>query len=74
MMNRIVLYFQRHDVMQDVVIWSRKQSRMQPLLSRSDGEIMAYRAYCAQFYPNGLLVAGDGEKIDDQPVTKDELE
>ena len=74
MMNRIVLYFQRHDVMQDVVIWSRKQLRTQPLLSRSDGEIMAYRAYCAQFYPNGLLVASDGEKIDDQPATKDALE
>lgn len=51
-MNRIVLHFQSRDVLQDVIIWSRKKSRLQPLLSRSDGEIMAYRAYCAQFYVN----------------------
>ncbi len=50
LMNRIVLFFQRHDVLQDVIIWSHKQSRLQPVLSRSDGEIMAFRKYCAQFY------------------------
>ncbi|MCQ3814673.1 MAG: Rieske 2Fe-2S domain-containing protein [Acidimicrobiia bacterium] len=50
LMNRIVLFFQRHDVLQDVIIWSHKQARLKPLLSRSDGEIMAYRKYCSQFY------------------------
>ncbi|MDE2838204.1 MAG: Rieske 2Fe-2S domain-containing protein [Chloroflexota bacterium] len=51
-MNRFIASQQEHDVRQDVVIWSRKQYRPLPRLSRSDGEIMAFRAYCAQFYPS----------------------
>ena len=43
---------QRQDVLQDVVIWSRKQYRARPRLCRSDGKIMPFRHYCAQFYPN----------------------
>ena len=61
-MNRIALYFQSRDVLQDVTIWSRKKSRLKPLLSRSDGEIMAYRAYCAQFYPETPVTVGDGHR------------
>ena len=37
---------------QDVIIWSRKQYRSRPRLCRSDGKIMSFRAYCAQFYTN----------------------
>ena len=62
MMNRMALYFQRHDVLDDVIIWSRKESRLQPLLSRSDGEIMAYRAYCKQFYPETPVAVSDGRQ------------
>ena len=51
-MNRIMAVFQMQDVHQDVVIWSRKQYRPRPLLCRSDGEVMRYRRYCAQFYPD----------------------
>ncbi len=50
-MNKWMASLQRRDVMQDVAIWSRKQYRSRPRLCRSDGEIMTYRAYCAQFYP-----------------------
>ena len=50
-MNKIVSSLQVHDVKQDVVIWSRKQYVPRPRLVRSDGEVMKYRAYCAQFYP-----------------------
>ena len=50
-MNKIVSSLQVHDVKQDVVIWSRKQYVPRPRLVRSDGELMKYRAYCAQFYP-----------------------
>ena len=50
--NKFMARQQRHDVMQDVVIWSRKQYLSGPRLNRSDGEIAAYRAYCAQFYPD----------------------
>ena len=43
---------QEQDVLQDVVIWRRKRYRSRPRLCRSDGEIMAYRDYCSQFYPD----------------------
>ena len=50
--NKLAIYFQLHDVWQDVVIGSRKRYRSNPRLCRSDGEIMAYRADCAQVYPD----------------------
>ena len=50
--NRFMASQQRRDVLQDVVIWSHKQYKRRPRLSRSDTEIMTFRAYCAQFYPN----------------------
>ena len=50
-LNRFVSGLQLQDVYQDVVIWSRKKYRPRPRLCRSDGEIMPFRAYCAQFYP-----------------------
>ena len=50
-MNRILAAFQLGDVMQDVVIWSRKRYLQRPRLSAADGEIMPFRVYCAQFYP-----------------------
>ena len=46
-MNKIMASQQRHDVLQDVVIWSRKQYRSRPRLCRSDGKIMPFRYYCA---------------------------
>ena len=51
-MNRFISEFQRRDVLKDVVIWRSKQYRPRPRLCRSDGEIMPFRAYCAQFYPD----------------------
>ncbi|MDE2789425.1 MAG: Rieske 2Fe-2S domain-containing protein [Paracoccaceae bacterium] len=52
-LNRIVIVNQERDVMQDVIIWSRKRYRPLPLLCRSDGEIGMFRRFCAQFYPDG---------------------
>ena len=49
-MNKFISSQQREDVLQDVVIWSRKQYKSRPRLCRSDGRIMPFRAYCAQFY------------------------
>lgn len=48
--NKFIADLQIHDVQQDVVIWSRKHYVPRPRLVRTDGEIMKYRAYCAQFY------------------------
>ena len=50
-LNKIVASQQRRDVLQDVAIWSRKQYQARPRLCRSDGKIMPFRYYCAQFYP-----------------------
>ena len=55
-MTRIMAPLQHRDVLQDVVIWSRKKYRPRPRLARSDGEIMAFRAYSAQFYPEPRTV------------------
>ena len=52
LMNKFMSSFQLKDVKQDVVIWGRKRYQPRPRLSRSDGEIMPFRAWCAQFYPN----------------------
>ena len=52
LMNKFIVAQQRGDVLQDEVIWSRKRYESRPRLCRSDGEIMPYRAYCAQFYPD----------------------
>ena len=49
--NKFMAAQQKGDVRQDVAIWSRKRYRSRPRLCRSDGEIMPFRAYCAQFYP-----------------------
>ena len=51
LMNQIILAAQKRDVLQDVKIWSRKHYPPRPRLSRSDGEVPAYRQYCRQFYP-----------------------
>ncbi len=49
--NKFIADLQIRDVQQDVVIWSRKHYVPRPRLVRTDGEIMKYREYCAQFYP-----------------------
>ena len=51
-MNKFIASQQREDVLQDVVIWSRKHYVSRPRLCRSDGKIMPFRYYCAQFYPD----------------------
>ena len=61
-MNQIILSAQKRDVLQDVTIWSRKRYRPRPRLSRSDGEVMTYRRYCRQFYPELYSKTGRGER------------
>ncbi len=69
--NRFMAYFEKRDVVQDIPIWSRKQYRPRPRLSRADGEIMKYRAWCAQFYPEALAVVEKLEIVADQPAVND---
>lgn len=60
--NELLLTLQKRDVLQDVVIWSRKRYRSRPPLCRSDGEIGLYRRYCEQFYPAGSKRCSGPEK------------
>ena len=39
LLNHVMLWSQRQDVLQDVIIWGKKQYRPRPRLSRADGEI-----------------------------------
>ena len=52
LMNQILLAQQKRDVLQDVVIWEKKQFRTPPRLCKADGPIGLYRRYCRQFYPD----------------------
>ena len=70
-MNRIMASFERRDVLQDVPIWSAKSYRSRPRLARSDGEIMRYRAYCSQFYPDLPATAGDTGTVVDLRAAAD---
>lgn len=50
LLTRAALLAESGYVRQDQVIWARKSYRPHPALAASDGEIMAYRRYCEQFY------------------------
>ena len=50
--NRLMLFQQVNDVRQDIPIWARKIFRPRPVLSGADGEIMLFRRFCRQFYPD----------------------
>ena len=52
LINKFMASQQKDDVEQDVIIWSNKQYVSRPRLCRSDGRIMPFRYYCAQFYPD----------------------
>ncbi|MDE2807200.1 MAG: hypothetical protein OXN90_02165 [Gemmatimonadota bacterium] len=65
LMNYILLSQQKRDVLQDVVIWERKQYRPTPRLCRADGPIGKYRRYCRQFYPEQPIARGSGDLIAD---------
>ncbi len=63
LMNLIVLQQEKRYVMQDVVIWERKQYRPTPRLCRADGPIGKYRRYCRQFYPDPTIAKGREDAI-----------
>lgn len=66
--NRFMAAQQTGDVLQDVAIWSRKRYRARPRLCRSDGEIMPFRAYCAQFYLGPEAQSGISSESSDRAL------
>ena len=67
MMNKIILSAQKRDVLQDVVIWGRKQYRSRPRLCQSDGEIGLFRRYCTQFYSDR---SDSGREVPEEQVVQ----
>ena len=65
LMNLFLLSEEKRYVMQDVVIWERKQYRSPPRLCRADGPIGTYRRYCRQFYPDPTIAKGSGDSVSD---------
>ncbi len=57
LMNKFIAAYQIQDVKKDVIIWNRKKYRSRPRLFRLDGDIMPFRKYCEQFYPNTKTAA-----------------
>ena len=53
LVNWFSLRMQAGYVKEDIVVWRRKQYLPHPRLNRADGEILAYRRYCEQFYEDG---------------------
>lgn len=47
----LVMYEFKKNIEKNFVVWDSKAYRERPLLNRADGEIMKFRNYCAQFYP-----------------------
>ena len=69
--NKFMAFYEKQDVLQDIPIWSTKQYRSRPRLSRADGEIMRYRSYCAQFYPDSTTDVSKQEQVIDFPAASD---
>ncbi|MDE0579388.1 MAG: Rieske 2Fe-2S domain-containing protein [bacterium] len=69
--NRFMAFYEKQDVLQDVPIWSAKQYRSRPRLSRADGEIMQFRSYCKQFYPEPLIAVENIQKVAEKPAVND---
>ena len=54
-------------VKEDIVVWKRKRCLPHPRLNRADGEILAYRRYCEQFYGDS---DGDSGRVDRRLVAR----
>lgn len=51
LMLPIVMYEFKKNIERDFTVWENKAYREYPLLTAADGDILAFRRYCQQFYP-----------------------
>ena len=51
MMLPLVMYEFKKNIENDFMIWENKAYRPYPFLNDADGEILNFRRYCTQFYP-----------------------
>ena len=51
LIHPLVMYEFKKNIEKDFVVWDNKAYKDRPLLNRADGEIMKFRRYCTQFYP-----------------------
>ena len=56
----LVLYEFKKNIERDFMVWENKAYREYPLLNAADGDILQFRRYCTQFYPeSGVDAAAD---------------
>ena len=46
-----VLYEFKRKIERDVMVWENKSYNERPMLNKTDGDILKFRRYCTQFYP-----------------------
>ena len=51
LLHPLVMYEFKKNIEKDFMVWDNKVYAERPLLNRADGEIMKFRNYCTQFYP-----------------------
>ena len=54
----LVMYEFRKNIERDFMVWENKAYKERPMLNKSDGDILKFRRYCRQFYPD----RPDGER------------
>ena len=48
----LVMYEFRKNIERDFMVWENKAYKERPMLNKSDGDILKFRRYCRQFYPD----------------------
>ena len=48
----LVMYEFRKNIERDFMVWENKVYKERPMLNKSDGDILKFRRYCRQFYPD----------------------
>ncbi len=50
-MPPLVLYEFKRKIERDFMVWENKSYNERPMLNKTDGDILKFRRYCTQFYP-----------------------
>ena len=48
----LVMYEFRKNIERDFMVWENKAYKERPMLNKSDGDILKFRRYCRQYYPD----------------------
>ena len=60
LMLPLVMYEFKKNIERDFMVWENKAYRQYPLLNRAEGDILTFRRYCTQFYPESAAKMAAG--------------